>query len=434
MQADKPYPPVNDISSARCLQAPGPIGAFLIVAAVLILRRPDAVTNPQFWAEDAVIFFSNAFHCSSPATLIRDYGGYYHLVPRVVAYVSVRLLEPEWIPLSYNVVTILGCTTSIWLFTLRRFRFLIGSDWVRLGASCFFAGMHPSFELVTNLTNLHWWLTAGCLLALFMPTYSRLEAAAVAGLQVLTGLSSPWPVLLAPLAAVVLFLKPRRCRVVALSLIAAVTLNSLSVQLFVERKPMNLSVPTLQTGLDILHAAAACLFWGKSPALWLVSQSHALSLWLVAGVLGALALAIAATQPARSIRNILILTVMAYLLFAWSVLPPLLRELPAWISMDLLKGFHGRFLFLPFAGLVFLVAVLCDRGLASGRLPARLVVFVSVALVTCCAYFFGVRQDPTYKDHRWREQVAQARAAGWNGDFLVNPDGWSLRFDSNQRK
>ena len=66
--------------------------------ALLVVRRADALTNPQFWAEDATIFFKTAFEQPTLASLLAPYAGYLHLVPRCVALICGRLFEPETIP------------------------------------------------------------------------------------------------------------------------------------------------------------------------------------------------------------------------------------------------------------------------------------------------------------------------------------------------
>ena len=33
------------------------LGLTILLAVIVVVRRPDAVTNPQFWAEDSTIYF-----------------------------------------------------------------------------------------------------------------------------------------------------------------------------------------------------------------------------------------------------------------------------------------------------------------------------------------------------------------------------------------
>ncbi|MEO5572479.1 MAG: hypothetical protein ABIT08_07190, partial [Bacteroidia bacterium] len=56
---------------------------FLSLSAVYF-RRPDAFTNPQFWAEEGKYFFADAYH-SGFSSLFNTCNGYFQLFPRLVA-------------------------------------------------------------------------------------------------------------------------------------------------------------------------------------------------------------------------------------------------------------------------------------------------------------------------------------------------------------
>ena len=56
--------------------------------AVLYARRPDALTLPQLYAEDGVIFFREAL-LSGFAAMPSAYAGYHHLLPRLIALLAL---------------------------------------------------------------------------------------------------------------------------------------------------------------------------------------------------------------------------------------------------------------------------------------------------------------------------------------------------------
>jgi len=60
------------------------------VVAILALRKHDSITNPQFWAEDGGLFFTQAEHLRS-WLLLTPYEGYLHLVPRLLAVLARNL-------------------------------------------------------------------------------------------------------------------------------------------------------------------------------------------------------------------------------------------------------------------------------------------------------------------------------------------------------
>jgi hypothetical protein len=77
--------------------------ALLVLAAmslVLLWRRPDIPTNPQFWAEDGSVFFTQARE-QGVMSLALPYAGYYHLAARGTAWAAARFPPPEYAPSAY---------------------------------------------------------------------------------------------------------------------------------------------------------------------------------------------------------------------------------------------------------------------------------------------------------------------------------------------
>ena len=70
------------VSSAFAIRAT-PWLVLLAGAAILALRRPDQITNPQLWAEDGIFFFQ-AREMGLRA-LLTELAGYSQLAPRLIA-------------------------------------------------------------------------------------------------------------------------------------------------------------------------------------------------------------------------------------------------------------------------------------------------------------------------------------------------------------
>ncbi|MEE8170437.1 MAG: hypothetical protein V3T70_07815, partial [Phycisphaerae bacterium] len=170
----------------------------IVIMALLVVRRADALTNPQFWAEDATIFFKTAFEQPTLSSLLAPYAGYLHLIPRCVALVCVRLFEPEAIPLVFNGAAILIAGLCLTLFASTRFRYLVRSDAVRFAACVLVAYAQPGTEIINMLTNVQWYLTLGSLLLLVMPVASIAGGAAVVVAQLVAGLTCPMNLFLVP--------------------------------------------------------------------------------------------------------------------------------------------------------------------------------------------------------------------------------------------
>lgn len=67
--------------------------AIAVTGALLFLRRPDAVLHAQFWAEDGVVWFADAYNFGALKALLRARDGYLQTVPRVAAAAAL------WVPL-----------------------------------------------------------------------------------------------------------------------------------------------------------------------------------------------------------------------------------------------------------------------------------------------------------------------------------------------
>jgi hypothetical protein len=164
----------------------------LLGAVILGARRPTELARPQFWAEDGLIFYTDA-QIHGDAALTRPYSGYLHTVPRLVAAVSTRF-DPVRAPGVFVVAALL---LTVYVA-------------VRTQSARFPLPVHPAFALAVVLvpdayevllfqTNVQWVLAGGLVLLL-------ISADAKAWWQhahdlvaaVLLGLTGPFSVMLAP--------------------------------------------------------------------------------------------------------------------------------------------------------------------------------------------------------------------------------------------
>jgi hypothetical protein len=173
---------------------------FAVGVVVVILRRRDAVTYPQFWAEDGVVWFTDAYN-GGVASIIRSYSGYLVTLPRLVAIPSVYL-SLQQAALLFNLVAVAAQVAPAAFFMSRRFEHVAPRLWVRATVAIAYL-LIPSFELDATLTNSLWHLA---ILAI-MVVVARPPTAAVSRVfdvtvLVLAGLTGPFAVLLAPAAFV----------------------------------------------------------------------------------------------------------------------------------------------------------------------------------------------------------------------------------------
>ncbi len=69
--------------------------AVAITATLLFLRRPDAVLHAQFWAEDGVVWFADAYNFGALKALLRARDGYLQTLPRLASAAAL------WAPLVH---------------------------------------------------------------------------------------------------------------------------------------------------------------------------------------------------------------------------------------------------------------------------------------------------------------------------------------------
>ena len=69
------------------------ICAVAVTSALLVLRRPDAVFHAQFWAEDGVVWFADAYNHGALRALLLARDGYLQTLPRLACAIAL------WAPL-----------------------------------------------------------------------------------------------------------------------------------------------------------------------------------------------------------------------------------------------------------------------------------------------------------------------------------------------
>ncbi len=127
------------------------IPLLLIVLFVVAYKSNDAISNPQFWAEDALVFFQEQFGKALPQ-LFSPYAGYLHTLPRIIAWVATAVPATH-APLVYNASAVLISGASI-AFVCRRLRAWLPPWFTALT----FLAVPTNGEIFGSLTNVHWFL------------------------------------------------------------------------------------------------------------------------------------------------------------------------------------------------------------------------------------------------------------------------------------
>jgi hypothetical protein len=170
--------------------------ALVLTAVVTMVRAPDRLGAPQFWAEDAAVFFTQA-ELDGARSIIRPYAGYLLVLPRLVAYAG-RFVPVIHVPAFYVLACFAMLTATI-VAACRATR--DRPAWVGPALATALLTVPFSSEIWFALTNLQWIAAAALIAMLGAPPPDR-PAARVLLLAavVLVALTGPFALVLLPCA------------------------------------------------------------------------------------------------------------------------------------------------------------------------------------------------------------------------------------------
>lgn len=170
----------------------------MVVGAVITWLRIPAAGRLTFFAEDGSTFVADWL--DNDGALFRPYAGYQHLVPRIAAWIAVRLTPVDW---WANAVTVLACllvggiAALVFLFS----RDVIDAPVARIGVAVIpllipLAGR----EAAGNLANLHWYVLYLVPWLLLAAPRTRVATFWMTAVAAAAALTEPQALIFAPLA------------------------------------------------------------------------------------------------------------------------------------------------------------------------------------------------------------------------------------------
>lgn len=170
---------------------------FIAACCVFFFRRPDILSNPQFWAEDGSIWFSQAYNYGIIRSLLMPHTGYFQTISRLTMG-AASLFPLEYAPLFSNFIAISVRSLCVAFLFSRRFDFAPLK--YRVPMALYFMLMPGLQEVHCNITNTHWYLAIYSFMILLAPTPStRLQKIHDSAAFTISGLSGPFVVFLFPL-------------------------------------------------------------------------------------------------------------------------------------------------------------------------------------------------------------------------------------------
>jgi len=170
-----------------------------ILALIIVGRRPDVLTNPQFWAEDGSVFFQDNLTVGFVAAFVTLYRGYPDLAQRLIAMAG-GWVPFAWAPRVYTTGAIAVTALALASFCLPAFRHIVRSEGLRLGFCIASVCVPGGVESFATPTNIGWFLAVWLVfLSLMQLPASAWRVAALGAGGVIAVFSTPLAVLMSPL-------------------------------------------------------------------------------------------------------------------------------------------------------------------------------------------------------------------------------------------
>lgn len=380
------------------------LATIALAGVILILRRPDALLAPQFFAEDGVIFFLNAYE-NGPKAIVESYAGYLHVAPRLIAWFANHF-DPLWIPAIYNY--------TAWAVAVLVVA-AIFSPRIRLPAKSFLAisvALVPhTGEVLISFTNIQWWLALALVLLLLAEDARKpVEYFGDLFVLVLCGLSGPFLIFLFPLY-VVRALVRRGFVSFSYAVLAGLTAAVQALSLYQHRAAFMQTAPP---DVGRLLSGFAGRIFATFGAGYGLPSFPSNSLLIGGGVILAAGVFWLALRPGewRLQRSYLALAAACF------VIPVGVKFYHDAATIAAPEN-GDRYFFLPHVLLGWLLVVGCAQ--FRGRRRLLLAAVLGLSWIANIPYF----RVPPLKDYHWSHHVQPIREGR---DFVVpiNPSGWQI--------
>ena len=425
---------------------------FAVIAplAVVIARRPDAIFNPQFWAEDGKVFYADAYNFGF-RSVAWPVAGYLQTLPRLAALLSLGF-PFRAAPFVLNCIAIVVQVLPAVLLLSKRLD-PVGTWRPRCLLAFLYLTLPNSHELHGNITNAQWALALSALLVIFARPAKSLPARVfdivVVGLCSLTG---PFVILIAPIGVAKRYMdRPETAAAFTLAL-APTAANAAEPRRSIVRQRPQHEVGAYLLGITALGAvgqAVALISTGASARihvergasllvlLKILAKQIFLAVFLGRRVLSSLTLGswrgivIAAIAVFGGICIVAYalctgpLRLKLFLAFSLCILVVSLAypmtQPPQWPVLSNAGGV--RYWFFPMLAVIASLVWLLD--------PSNMAWVRCVATVLILLMGFGILQDfgePRLQDKHFESYVSllSTAASGSSLTIPLNPNGWLM--------
>jgi hypothetical protein len=382
------------------------LSVFLVGFGIIFSRRPDAILNAQFWAEDGQRWYADAYQF--------ELGGYFHSVSRLSALTAL-IFPFSMAPLVMNLFAMAIQILPASIFLSSRFSNI--ALWKRLIAAFVYFALPNTYEVNANTTTIQWHLGLLACMVLLAPSTRSWKWRIFDGVVlVLISLDSPVGVVLLSVAALVWWMRRSRGSAISVaSLLPGAVIQGVTV-LFSHGRP---AAPNGANWHRLIRILGGQIF--MSPLLgnmtllhmtWRHFPNYVFARVIVAFVIG-LAILFYALRYAPAEVKLFILFGFAVLSLSLAHPIPGLAPQPQW-ELLAFPGHGNRYYFLP--SISFLVALVWIASSAS-KVPRR------IAGVLLLMLPLGIVRDwryPDFADLHFQEYASRFEASP-RGTKIVIP-------------
>lgn len=388
----------------------------VIATVILLIRKTDSFLNPQFWAEDGVVFFLQQYERGASA-IFQPYSGYLHLVPRLIASFADTFFNYSAIPFVYNYLSLI--VTLIVVASIFSPRLKI--DHKPLLALTVVLVPHSSNELFMNITNIQWFLSILLIIVLMKENPNsdygsiNIQRASDFMVIILCGLTGPFIILLTPFFAWKWLKDQDLYHFSVMSTAIAISLIQLSFLLFIPKQPQanSLALDFDAYSAIVGYKVFGSLFFRKiatyKPSHYFLSVMYFGLIFMILRF--------------SSLKNNFIVFALGIQLMFLSAAFYKFRANP---EVLIPAGDSQRYFYIPFIMLIWsLIALL---GKQEKWKDAVITVVLSVILISSLTSGF---HSLGFVDYNWK---LYSKAIG-NEDVIIpiNPEGWQIHIKANPK-
>jgi hypothetical protein len=395
--------------------------AFSVAFLIVCSRRPDAILNAQFYAEDGRVWWLDAYNLGLHS-LFMPQGGYLNTLSRIVALIAL-LFPLSLAPLVMNLCAIVAQILPVNIFLSSRFSGIPIKT--RLLGSLMYLAIPNAAEIHATITNVQGHLAlAACLVLLARPASGWGGRIFDGAVLVLTTVSSPLGVLLVPVAAALWWKRRQRWSAYYLALLIPGALAAVPIALLSHQRPNAPIGATFSRFAAILgRQVFLSSLLGRNTQDWLLELHN---LHLVEGIATVAGLAVLLYALRYGQTELRLFILFAYAGFALCLVSPLAGspDHPHWDWLCI-PGVGNRYYFLPM--LAFLASLVW---MATRRASPRLL--RNFAVVLLLLFPIGVYQDWNYPpfndlDFSYHAAEFEQAPAGTKIVIPINPSaGWAI--------